>query len=221
MHASGEIFVVDDDETMRDALTLIFTRRGYQVRAFADGETFLAAAGARQPACILLDVGMPGRSGLDILKELNAQSCGVPVIIISGQGDIPMAVDAIRAGAFDFIEKPFDANTVVTRVREATAAYATRKTGADESDVRDVLTAREREVLEQIVSGASVKEAARHLGISPRTLELHRARVIKKLGAKNVADLVRIALIQQRRREGNEGGAIQTLLRSSPAPGKL
>src|SRR5262249_7158139 len=115
---SNEIFVVDDDPAVRDALSVVLTLEGYRVTGFGDGGSFLAAARAGTPACIILDVHMPGRSGLDILKELNAEHYPAPVFIISGQGDIPMAVEAIRHGALDFIEKPFDADTVVTRIGE-------------------------------------------------------------------------------------------------------
>src|ERR1700746_4091495 len=119
MTANDEIFIVDDDATVRDALSVVFSLEGYHVSGFADGNSFLAAARAEAPACIILDVHMPGRSGLDILKALNAEHYPTPIFIISGQGDIPMAVEAIRSGALDFIEKPFNGETVVTRVREA------------------------------------------------------------------------------------------------------
>jgi two-component system response regulator FixJ len=201
----GEIFIVDDDPSVRDALSVVFTLEGYHVSSFGEGNTFLSAARARTPACVLLDVHMPGRSGLDILKELNAQHYGAPIFIISGQGDIPMAVDAIKNGALDFIEKPFDANTVVSRVREAVDAWGQRAANDDASDMLSLrfrdhqsLTPREREVLAQIAGGASNKEAGRRLGISPRTIEVHRARIMEKLGAKNAADLVRIVLSEGR-----------------------
>ncbi len=202
--AAGEIHIVDDDPAVRDALSVVFTLEGYHVTGFADGNSFLAVARNRPPTCILLDVHMPGRSGLDILKELNAKNYPVPIFIISGQGDIPMAVDAIKNGALDFIEKPFDANTVVTRVREAIAASARREAEAGSVDMLsqfpgcDLLTPREREVLGLIAAGASNKEAGRQLGISPRTIEVHRARIMEKLGAKNAADLVRIVLSEAR-----------------------
>src|SRR5262249_35081694 len=118
----------------------------------------------------------------------------VPIIMISGRGDIPTAVEAIRSGAFDFVEKPFDADTLIVRVREAIAAFARRGTSAIVSEFADVLTPRECDVLEQVVSGASTQQAARHLGISHRTIEVHRGRILEKLGAKNPADLVRIVL---------------------------
>ena len=198
--ASGEVFIVDDDALVLNALSVVLSRQGYQVTGFAEGASFLAAAKSRTPTCVILDVHMPGQSGLDILKELNAQQYPAPIFIISGIGDIPMAVDAIKNGAFDFIEKPFDASTVVTRVREAVEAWA-RRAQHGSSDVlargfpgHDLLTSRERDVLGQIASGSSNKQAGRELGISPRTIEVHRARIMEKLGATNAADLVRIVL---------------------------
>lgn len=196
----GEIFIVDDDQAVRDALSVVFSLEGYRVTSFGEGTSFLEAAHLITPACILLDVHMPGLSGLDVLKKLNAQHYAAPIFIISGQADIPMAVDAIKHGALDFIEKPFDANTVVARVREAIEVWV-RRAENGYGDIlpsqflgQDLLTPREREVLGQIAGGASNKEAGRKLGISPRTIEVHRARIMEKLGAKNAADLVRIVL---------------------------
>jgi two-component system, LuxR family, response regulator FixJ len=147
---------------------------------------------------------MPGRSGLDILKELHHQHCAVPLFIISGQGDIPMAVDAIKNGALDFIEKPFHAETLVTRIREAIAAAHRKPSLLTGSRLalrfpgRDLLTPRELQVLELIAGGASSKEAGRQLGISPRTIEVHRARVLEKLGARNTVDLMHLVLSERR-----------------------
>ena len=190
---------------MLNALSVVLSREGYQVSGFGEGASFLAAAKARTPACIILDVQMPGQSGLDILKELNAQQYPAPIFIISGVGDIPMAVEAIKNGALDFIEKPFDAATVVTRVREAVEAWARRAATRRSADVlsktfpgHELLTSRERDVLGQIAAGSSNKQAGRELGISPRTIEVHRARIMEKLGAKNAADLVRIVLSETR-----------------------
>src|SRR5262245_41085805 len=129
--AAGETIAVDDDPAIRDVLTTVFVRDGFEVTKFADGASLLASARGRTPVCIILDVHIPGRSGLDILKELNAQDYPVPIFIMSGQGDIPMAVDAIRSGALDFIEKPFRGSDVATRVREAIDAYARRKPDGD------------------------------------------------------------------------------------------
>lgn len=203
---SGEIFVADDDPSVRDALSSIFTIEGYQVTGFGEGASLLSAARARVPTCILLDVHMPGRSGLDILRELNAQEYPAPILIISGKSSIAMVVDAIRNGALDFIEKPFDPETVAGRVRDAVEASARGNGTRTASDIltlqfrgRDQLTRRECEVLARVAAGASNKEAGRHLGISSRTVEVHRARIMEKLGAKNAADLVRIVFTEDRR----------------------
>jgi FixJ family two-component response regulator len=197
--SDGEIFVVDDDPAVRDVLTTVFSRDGFHVTNFADGASLLATTRLRTPICNILDVHIPGQSGLDILKELNAQDYPAPIFIISGQGDIAMAVDAIKNGALDFIEKPFRAGDIVMRVRDAIEAHGRRQGEADPSNAslfhfpgREPLTRREQDVLTQIVAGASSKEAGRQLGISPRTIEVHRARIMAKLGAKNAADLVRI-----------------------------
>jgi two-component system response regulator FixJ len=200
---AGAVFIVDDDPLVLNALSVVLSREGYQVSGFSEGASFLAAARAQTPVCIILDVQMPGQSGLDILKELNAQQYPAPIFIISGVGDIPMAVEAIKSGALDFIEKPFDAATVVTRVREAVEAWARRaERGAEVLSKTfpglELLTARERDVLNQIAAGSSNKQAGRELGISPRTIEVHRARIMEKLGAKNAADLVRIVLSESR-----------------------
>ncbi len=194
----SEIFIVDDDPSVRAALAVLLGGEGYQVTSFVEGDTFLSAALSRTPECVLIDVHLPGISGLDVLRKLDAQHYPAPILVISGRGDIPTAVDAIRSGALDFIEKPFDPNTVVTRVRDAIGAWQSVNRDdtilAREFPGHDRLTARERDVLERIARGASNKEAGRELGISPRTIEVHRARIMEKLGARNAADLVRIVL---------------------------
>jgi FixJ family two-component response regulator len=201
----GEIFVVDDDPAVRETLSVVLSAAGYQVICFADGAALLPVARTRTPSCILLDVHIPGKSGLDILKELRGEDYPAPIFMISGQGDIGMAVGAIKNGALDFIEKPFRGNDIVARLDEAIEAYARRQAGHSASAIaslhfpgREPLTRREREVLEQFVSGASNKEAGRHLGISPRTIEDHRANIMKKLGARNAADLIRMVMSASR-----------------------
>jgi two-component system response regulator FixJ len=209
-HLQGtEIFVVVDDETMRDTLSAVFTPEGCRVTCFAEGQSFLIAARARTPSCILLDINMPGRAGLDMLRELDAPHYPAPILIVSGQGDVPSAVNAIKGGALDFIEKPIEAAAVVARVREAIMAWPRRPANGNghaeghlaqdylaEVQGGGLLTPREREVLARVIAGASNKEAGRTLAISPRTVEVHRARIMDKLGAKNAADLVRIVLGQ-------------------------
>lgn len=197
----GEIVcVVDDDEVIRDVLSAVFDANGFTVETFDSGDRFLESGQAVTPACVLLDVLMPGRSGLDVLKEINSRGGGAPVIMISGSADIPMAVDAIKHGALDFIEKPFDPETIVRRVEaalDATGARAEARARTEQTDEipgSENLTPREREVLSLISGGQSNKEAGRQLGISPRTIEVHRARIMEKLGARNAADLVRIVL---------------------------
>jgi FixJ family two-component response regulator len=198
----GEIFVVDDDPAVRGTLSVILCRDGYEVACFPEGQSFLAAVRVREPACILLDVHLPGRSGLDILKDLNAEEYPVPILMIAGKGDIPMAVEAIKHGALDFIEKPFRRSTVSGSVQ---AAIAVRNRRTDNKALnglefpgRKQLTKREGQVLARLVTGASSKEAAAQLGISPRTIEIHRAHIMGKLGAKNIADLVRIVMSERR-----------------------
>jgi two-component system, LuxR family, response regulator FixJ len=194
----SEIFIVDDDPSVRTALSVLFSGVGYQVTSFVEGEAFLSAARAHTPQCVLIDVHLPGCSGLDVLRKLDAQRYPAPILVISGRGDIPTAVDAIRHGALDFIEKPFDPTAVVTRVRDVIAAWENvnreHSILAREFPGHDRLTARERDVLERIARAASNKEAGRELGISPRTVEVHRARIMEKLNAKNAADLMRIVL---------------------------
>ena len=202
MKADGsEIFIVDDDPILADLLSQLFRSEGFRVTSFTDGGQFAAAAKRRTPACLIMDVFMPGRSGLDILKDINAESYRAPILIMTGRASIPMAVEAIRSGAFDILEKPFNAATLVQRVRELMAAWTARHHASRRTNVGlmefpgiERLTQREREVLAEITAASSNKEAGRTLGLSPRTIEVHRAHIMMKLGAKNTADLVRLVL---------------------------
>lgn len=203
--AALDVVVIDDDPAVCDSLATIFQIEGFQVRTYAGGDEFLTVARKIRPDCILLDVHMPVRSGLDVLEMIGGSHYPAPVIMISGQSDIPMAVAAVKAGAHDFVEKPFEADAVIDRVREAVRAFRERSERANRTPSArrfpgaETLTAREMEVLEQIAQGASNKEAGRHLGISPRTVEVHRARIMEKLGARNTADLMRIVLSESDR----------------------
>ena len=194
----SEIFIVDDDPSVRAALSVMLSGEGFEVTSFVESDAFLTAARSRTPECVLIDVHLPGCSGLDVLKKLDAEHYPAPILVISGRGDIPMAVEAIRNGALDFIEKPFDAAAVAARVRDAIGAWqnVNREDSVLATDFpgHERLTARERDVLERIARGASNKEAGRELAISPRTVEVHRARIMEKLSAKNAADLIRIVL---------------------------
>ncbi len=193
---SDEVFVVDDDPMVSDLLNIALGMEGYHVTSFNDGESFSAAAR-------ILDVFMPGKSGLDILKTINAHDYPAPIIVMSGKASIAMAVEAVKNGAFDIIEKPFSLESIVGRVRDAAEAWARRRPGGIESLPMEFpgcqpLTQREAEVLAEIAAASSNKEAGRRLGISPRTVEVHRARIMMKLGAKNTADLVRIVLTHRK-----------------------
>jgi len=201
----SEIFIVDDDPDACDALSVVFTRAGYRATTFTDGTSFIRAARAWTPTCVLLDICVPGLSGLDILTELDARNYPAPVFMLSGRGDIPTVVEAIRNGAFDFIEKQLDADTIVARVRHSVESWARGRQHGNSSEISllsfpgcDLLTRREREVLSQITAAASNKETARNLGISPRTVAIHRGHIMKKLSAKNSVELTRIVLNRAR-----------------------
>jgi two-component system, LuxR family, response regulator FixJ len=188
------IHVVDDDAAVLDALGVILRMEGYEVEGFASGDAFVRSIASRAPDCVILDVHMPGRSGLDILRILDKSRYPAPVIVITGQGDIPMAVQAVKSGAVDFLEKPFDVDVLLERVKQAMEAPAPPSRGGEGFNGRDKLTGREIEVLDQVVAGARDKEAALALGISPRTVEAHRKAIMAKLGARTLADLLRIVL---------------------------
>ena len=196
------VLVVDDDPCMLHYVRALLESDCYKVETASSGTAALDQLRAGvSPDVVLLDVNMPGRSGINILKEMDAQHYNAPIFIISAQNDIPLAVEAIKNGAFDFIEKPFAPDAVVARVRAAIAGWRSLATNGNGGEVHsprfpghDQLTPREREVLAQIAGGASNKEAGRQLSISPRTIEVHRARIMEKLKAKNAADLVRIVL---------------------------
>ncbi len=194
----SEIFIIDNDPLVGTALTRALSGEGFEVVTFVEGKSFLNVARTRTPECIVIDICLSGCSGLEVLRRLDAQRYPAPILVISDRKDISTAVDAIRSGAQDFIEKPFDPAAVAARIRHAIDAWhQDHREGsllAREFPGHERLTAREREVLERIACGSSNKEAGIELGISPRTVEVHRARIMEKLAAKNAADLMRIVL---------------------------
>ena len=192
------VFVVDDDEAVRDSLRMLLESDGLAVEVFASGTEFLEANLSRRDGCVVLDVRLPDMNGLDLQHKLASLRIALPVILITGHGDIPMAVAAMKAGAVDFIEKPFPDGVLLDSVRRAlgAASPAASKAPPDtESESRIArLSPREREVLEHLTIGRPNKLIAVELGISPRTVEIHRARVMEKTGAKSLSHLVRMAL---------------------------
>ncbi len=191
------IHVVEDDQPMRDSLVALLEEAGYKTRAYASGEALLARGGAAEPGCVVSDMRMPGIDGLTLLQRLRAGGSGLPLILITGHGDIPMAVTAMRAGAIDFLEKPFEPDTLLGAIAMALhvrSIGAAADSGEAARQRLEKLTSREHEVLEQLVAGRSNKEAAEKLGISPRTVEFHRANVMEKTGAAGLPELVRLWL---------------------------
>ncbi|MBU6297885.1 MAG: response regulator transcription factor [Alphaproteobacteria bacterium] len=198
MAESGTVFIVDDDPDIRDSLALLMESSGYKAKPYASGVEFLENENPGTAGCLLVDVQMPDMNGLELQHELGARHFRLPVIIMTGHGDIPIAVQAMKAGAVDFLEKPFDDDVLLDCVRRALERVAS---SADEAHIaREAeqrlshLTERERQVLELIVAGKANKVIAYELSISPRTVEIHRSRVMEKMDAGNLADLVRMVL---------------------------
>ncbi len=199
MSAQLHIAVVDDEEAVLDSLRLYFDRQGVEASCFASADAFLAGiTGGQRFDCIVSDVRMPGMSGLDMVRSLKGSGVSSPVILITGHGDVDMAVAAIKVGAFDFIEKPFDEARLLDSIRTGIAAKAKPEADALELEKLQarfgMLSTRQRQVMEFAVAGLSNKEIASKLKISPKTVENHRAWVMERIGARNIADLVRIAM---------------------------
>jgi RNA polymerase sigma factor (sigma-70 family) len=192
------VYVVDDDVEVLGAVRFLLRTVGLNVETFASGDEFLEGYDAERPGCLVLDVRMPGMSGLELQQRLGARGSPLPVIFISAHGDIPMAVRAVKAGAVDFIEKPFRDQELLDKIQKAIELNATmREKLEDREAIRtriESLTPRERQVMELVVQGKSNKAIARELEVSQRTAETHRARVMEKMRADSVAELVRMAL---------------------------
>lgn len=192
------IFIVDDDEGVRNSLCFLLKTVDLATRAFALASEFLEAYRPEQPGCLILDVRMPGMSGLELQQQLNVRGATIPVIFITGHGDVPMAVEAMQQGAFDFLQKPFRDQDLIDRVQRALERDArSRATLAEHAKIRQRLrsmTPREREVMRLMTSGKPNKIMAADLGVSQRTVEIHRARVMEKSGAGSLAQLVRMML---------------------------
>jgi two-component system response regulator FixJ len=197
MTSKRVIHVVEDDQPMRESIVELLEEAGYTVRAYTRAKDLLARGAAIEPGCVVSDVRMPGMDGLTLLRRLRASGSALPLMLITGHGDISMAVTAMKAGAVDFLEKPFEADALLTAVG---AALRRRSSDIDAEDAEvarrrfQKLTAREYEVFEHLVAGKSNKEAAMKLGISPRTVEFHRAHIMEKTAAKGLPELVRLWL---------------------------
>jgi two-component system response regulator FixJ len=203
--SSAFVFIVDDDEAVRNSLRLLLKSVGLGAAVFATAREFLDSYRPSQPGCLVLDVRMPGMSGIELQQQLNLRGAIIPVIFISGHGDIPMAVEAIQKGAFDFLQKPFRDQDLIDRIQRALL-----KDQADRAQLQErtrsrerlaSLTPREREVLELVIRGKPNKVMAGDLGVSQRTVEIHRSRVMDKMGASSLAQLVRMMLDERSSRE--------------------
>lgn len=195
------VFIVDDDPAVRDALGLLLGVRGYRTAVFASGEALLQAWRPDWAGCLLIDIRMSGMDGLEVQQRLAALGNRIPIVIVTGHADVALARAAFKAQALDFLEKPFDDAKLVVAIDEAFSSEARQRRQNRERDdhlalLRD-LTPREREVMQLVVEGRHNREIAPELGISVRTVEVHKARLMAKLGVGNVADLVRIAMLDQ------------------------
>jgi two-component system response regulator TtrR len=198
MSAKPLIHVVDDDEAMRDSLAWLLDGERYAVHTYPSGEDFLARHEPGRPACVILDIRMPGISGVEVHEQLMRRGTATPVIFVTGHGDVPMAVEAIKRGAFDFIEKPFSETklmAIIGRALEEDARKAGENhTASDISSRLSKLSPREREVLDLVIAGKMNKTIADAMNISIKTVEAHRAKVMDKMGAKSLAELVQLVV---------------------------
>lgn len=206
--AEGEVIhVIDDDEAMRDSLAFLLKASALDVQTYESADAFLSGLNDRPRGCVVTDIRMPGMSGIDLLRALAEAKHDIPVIVITGHGDIPLAVEAMKLGAFEFLEKPFEDRRILSAIRSA--LERSREAGQRASEISAIaerlasLSQRERQVLDGLVVGHPNKTIAFDLGISPRTVEVYRANVMDKMQASSLSDLVRMVLVC----EGNETGA--------------
>lgn len=194
----ARVYIIDDDDAVRDSLSIQLEATGYEVASFPSAVGFLKIAGTLQPGCVISDVQMPDMDGMELQQRLNEMKLDFPVVIVTGHADVTLAVRAMKAGAIDFIEKPFEEQAILESVQHAQTRFAaqraTAQAGATAREKLSTLTPREREVFDEMVRGKQNKVIAYELAISPRTVEVHRARVLEKLEARSLSELVRLAL---------------------------
>lgn len=198
MTTKGHVYVIDDDPAMRDSLNFLLDSAGFAVTLFDDALAFLEALPALSFGCVLSDVRMPGLDGIELLKRMKAQQSPFPILIMTGHGDVPLAVEAMKLGAVDFLEKPFDDDRLTAMIEAAIVqAEPTAKSEAVAQDIAArvaSLSPRERQVMEGLIAGLSNKLIAREYDISPRTIEVYRANVMTKMQASSLSELVRLAM---------------------------
>ena len=194
----GTVYVVDDDEAVRDSLQWLLEGKDYRVRCFDSAESFLSRYDPREVACLIVDIRMGGMTGLELQDKLVERRSPLPIVFITGHGDVPMAVDTMKKGAMDFIQKPFKEDDLVSLVERmldsARESFSDHQNAANRDALLSKLTGREAQVLERIVAGRLNKQIADDLGISIKTVEAHRANIMEKLGARTMADLMKISL---------------------------
>src|SRR5579871_2191233 len=199
MPAEGFVYVIDDDEAVRESLSFLLGTADYEVRAFDSAQAFLDQLDGAPFGCVVTDVRMPGMNGLELVRALNEREAGLPVVVITGHGDVPLAVAAMREGVLDFIEKPFADDAILSALKHAAERGRSQSAQAGErNEIRKRLASlskREREVLDGLVAGQANKVVAIQLGISPRTVEVYRANLMSKMRAGSLSELVRMALL--------------------------
>lgn len=199
---NGVVHVIDDDEAMRDSVAFLLETAEYQSRTYDSAAAFLDALATLEPGCVITDIRMPQMSGMELVRRLRDEGVSFPVIVITGHADVPLAVEAMKAGVVDFIEKPFGDEALLSAVRQAMARevdqHAERAARAEILARIESLSGRERDVLDGLVAGRGNKVIAFDLGISPRTIEIYRANLMTKMGASGLSDLVRMTLLARR-----------------------